>query len=241
MTYAFGAFLRYLRRLNTHRNNTYASCFRSSAPRTALKSVSPMNMTVREQKRKLQYSTGFTLVEMLVAIFVFTIVMVISMGAILSTLDANRKTQTVQLVIDNVDFALEGMARTLRTGMDYHCDLTKGTKTKPRDCKTGADSIVFEHAKGSFVDLNDNYAYKLDTGTKQIKRSIDSGVTFTPISAANVEITSLTFYVMNSDPTDEVQSRIIISVRGRAGAEIFRTKTEFNLQTMVTQRIPDIP
>lgn len=197
-----------------------------------------MNMLVFEQKRKS--AAGFTLVEMLVAIFVFIIVMVISMGAILSTLDANRKTQTVQVVIDNVDFALEGMARTLRTGMTYHCDITQGTKTEPRNCLTGADSIVFEHARGSFSDSADNYVYKLDVGRKQIMRSTDSGATFMPVSATNVEITNLTFYVMDSGTADSNQPRIVISLRGRAGVEKIRTKTEFNLQTIVTQRLPDL-
>ena len=184
---------------------------------------------------------GFTIVEMLVAIFVFTIVMVISTGAILSVLDANRKTQSVQLVVDNVDFAVESMTRTLRTGSSYHCDISAGTIINPRNCKNGADSIVFEEAKKDPNNPNDNYVYRLNTTTKQIERSTNSGSSFVPITASNVEITGLTFYVVDAeDPTDQTQPRIIISVRGKAGGADVRSSSVFNLQTTVSQRLRDI-
>lgn len=46
---------------------------------------------------------GFTLVEMIVAIFVFSVVMVISTGALVSIIGANRKAQSVKSVMNNVD------------------------------------------------------------------------------------------------------------------------------------------
>ena len=184
---------------------------------------------------------------MLVSIFVFIIVMVISVGAILSILDANRKTQTIQLVMDNVDFALEGMARTLRTGMTYHCNFNfdnPGHRLyEPRDCATGANSIVFEEAHGSLADETDNYVYQLNTTTHQIERATHTnGSNFAPITASNVEISNLMFYVLNTESaTDGIQPRVIITLRGKAGGASVRKGTEFNLQTIVSQRLPDIP
>ncbi len=194
-------------------------------------------------KKVLKNIDGFTIVEMLVAVFVFTIVMIISVGAILSILNANRKTQSTQLITDNVDFAVESMVRTLRTGMSYHCDFTVVTplRTEPNNCLGGATSIVFEQAKGDISDPNDNYVYRLNTATNQIERSIDSGVTFIPITASNVEITGLTFYVTSSISTDKEQPRILITVQGRAGGANVKSSSVFNLQTLVTQRLPDIP
>lgn len=187
---------------------------------------------------------GFTMVEMLVAIFVFTVVMIVSMAAILSTLNANKKTQSTQLVMDNIDFAVESMVRTLRTGMTYHCDFAVQSppRIKPNDCVNGANSIMFEHAKGSITNPGDNYVYKLNITTNQIERSTDSGVTFIPITASNIKITNVNFYVTSSDPTDEEQPRIILSVQGEAGDTTnARTSSIFNLQTLITQRLLDIP
>jgi len=190
---------------------------------------------------------GFTLVEMLVSIFVFIVVMLIATGAILSILDANRKTQTVQLVMNNVNFAMESMARTMRTGTKYHCnfnDTTPHPRTEPNDCLTPASSIVFEEANGSGTDPNDNWVYQLNTTTKQIELSENTGSTFTAITSPSVAVTDLAFYVLDSDDLDPPgvnrrQPRIIMVVRGTSGAQA-RTATTFNLQTVISQRLPDI-
>ena len=198
-------------------------------------------MQTRKRKRD---EKGFTIVEMLVAIFVFTIVMLVSSGAIFSILDANRKTRTIQLAIDNVDFALESMARTLRTGMSYHCDysVTFPARDMPRDCFTGVDSIVFEEANGSITDPNDNYVYRLNTVTNRIERQKNTSTGFVPITAPDILLTYLSFTVWNTNPADGVQPVIIIRLEGRVGpAADPRKITTFNLETMVTQRLPDIP
>src|SRR3989344_8697452 len=52
---------------------------------------------------------GFTLVEMIVAIALFSIVMVVSVGALLALVTANRKAQALQSVMNNLNIALDGM------------------------------------------------------------------------------------------------------------------------------------
>ncbi len=49
---------------------------------------------------------GFTLIEMIVAVAVFSIVMVVGAGALLSIVDANRRGQAQQTVINNLNFAI---------------------------------------------------------------------------------------------------------------------------------------
>ena len=62
---------------------------------------------------------GFTLIEIMVAVSIFSLIMVISMGSILSVFDANKKSQTLRTVMDNMNFTLEGMTRTIRFGRNY--------------------------------------------------------------------------------------------------------------------------
>ena len=199
-------------------------------------------MQTRKRKRD---EKGFTIVEMLVAIFVFTIVMLVSSGAIFSILDANRKTRTIQLAIDNVDFALESMARTLRTGMSYHCDYSVTTPARdvPLDCIViGANSIVFEEANGTITDPNDNYVYRLNTVTNQIERQKNTSTGFVSITAPDIPITHLSFFVWNTNSADGRQPVVIIRLEGLVGpAADPRKMTRFNLETLVTQRLPDIP
>ena len=64
---------------------------------------------------------GFTLIEMMVSIALFAIVMVMSMGAILSIVAANKKAQALNSVMTNLNFAVDSMSRDIKTGYNYHC------------------------------------------------------------------------------------------------------------------------
>ena len=72
-------------------------------------------------RRKPRLLTGFTLVELMVSVSIFAIVMFISLGSILSILDANQKSKTLRSVMDNLNSAMESMTRTVRFGINYHC------------------------------------------------------------------------------------------------------------------------
>lgn len=167
------------------------------------------------------YERGFTLIEMIVALFLFSVVMVVSTGALVSIVDANRKAQSVKSVMNNVSFALDSMVRALRVGDDYDCGVAS--------CNTvGSNSLTFTDTDGREVE------YRLSGG--QIERAIDGGAFFA-LTAPEVEIERLRFYVDGTEGSDGEQPRALIIVGGRAGQG--RTETEFNIQTLVSQRILD--
>lgn len=65
---------------------------------------------------------GFTLVEMIVALGIFSIVAVVALGALVKIISANKKAQTLQSSITNLNFALDSMSREMRVSSNYHCD-----------------------------------------------------------------------------------------------------------------------
>ena len=65
---------------------------------------------------------GFTLIEMLVAISIFMSVMVIAMGSLISIINANKKSQAIKSVVDNVTFVLDSISRKVELGKNYMCD-----------------------------------------------------------------------------------------------------------------------
>ena len=69
---------------------------------------------------------GFTLIEVLVSTGIFTVVMVIALGALLAMVERDRKAQTLKTVINNLNFALDSMSRAIRTGEEYHCGSSSG-------------------------------------------------------------------------------------------------------------------
>lgn len=164
---------------------------------------------------------GFTLVEMIVAIFVFSVVMVVSTGALVSIIGANRKAQSVKSVMNNVAFSLDSMTRALRVGTDYHCDGSSCSRD-------GGDSLAFTDVDGREVE------YRLNSTTDQIEREIDGGG-FQALTAPEVTVDRLMFYVDGVD--SEGQPRVLIVVSGRAG--VGRSETTFDIQTLVSQRTLD--
>lgn len=71
---------------------------------------------------KQQPQKGFTLIEMIVSLGVFSVVVTIAVGALLILISSNRQLQNEQSVLSNLSFAIDSMTREMRTGSHYYCD-----------------------------------------------------------------------------------------------------------------------
>lgn len=178
---------------------------------------------------------GFTLVEIMVAVSLFSFAMVISMGSIYSVMDANRKSQSLRSVMDNLNSTLESMTRTIRFGTNYHCDINAGIISVPRDCSgAGASSIVVLSSSGT------TYVYKLVGG--RITRTVGVGGVEQNLTGSDVTITNLTFRVYGSDPygngSNLYQPEVIVVISGFVGTKA-SSKSTFTVQTTISQRLFD--
>ncbi len=190
---------------------------------------------------------GFTLIEMMVAVSIFSIVMLIGVGALLSLVDANRRAQAINSVINNMNAALESMSRSVRVGTTYHCR-TNAVVPSPeeisetQDCAAGGGLLLaFEASDGDRSDPEDQIVYRLNTLQSQLERSLDSGATWVALTAPEVTIESFEFFVIGSSPLsagDAIQPRVLMKIRG--SAPVPGGSTNFSVQASVTQRIIDI-
>ncbi len=181
---------------------------------------------------------GFTLIEMLVAVALFVVIMLTVGSAVLSVLEGNRKAQATELVMNNLNFAMETIVRSLRVGSMYHCDVAVGLIDVPRDCSGGASSIAFESSGGDRGTIADQVIYQLRNNT--IERSYDGGSNFVPMTAPEVVVESVQFHVVGaSGAPDTNQPRVLVRVQGRAGVSA-RVETRFDIQTTVAQRSLDV-
>ena len=67
-------------------------------------------------------SRGFTLVEMIVSLMIFSIVAVVALAALVKIIDANNKAQTIQAAVTSLSFSLDSMSRELRSGSEIYCN-----------------------------------------------------------------------------------------------------------------------
>jgi prepilin-type N-terminal cleavage/methylation domain-containing protein len=182
---------------------------------------------------------GFSLVEMLVAVALFTVVMLISTSTLLALVDANRKAQALQSVMNNLNTAIDGMVRSIRMGTSFHCG-NAGAYAEPRDCTTGDTLFAFEPFGGSPNLTDDQWLYWYDGESKRLYKSVNAGVSRFPLTAPEVRIDEVKFYVVGSASGEQVQPKVVITMRGTAGVEKVKTQTTFNIQATAVQRVIDI-
>ena len=186
-------------------------------------------MLFHSYKRNMK--KGFTLIEIMVSLSVFIIIMTVSLGSILSILNSNEKSQTKKTAMDNLNFALESMSRTIRFGTNFYCGTTASNPPPANDCAAGATSFSVRDSNGALV------VYSLSGG--QIMKSVNGAVA-NAVTSNEINITRLTFYVFGSSGWPEIhQPRVIMSLSGIVGARV-ATQSSFNLETTVSQRKLDI-
>jgi prepilin-type N-terminal cleavage/methylation domain-containing protein len=205
---------------------------------------------------------GFTLPEMIVAIGIFTAVMFVSTGALLSIVSVNKKAQAQQSAINNLSFALENMARNIRTGSNYHCESSgePGDSSQYQsgvslqDCTSGGSLLIFDASiyDSNYVTTGDNiWAYYLKevggvgSGHYQIVKMARAGSNnreVYEVTAPEIVITGLKFYVDGTASGDSKQPKVRINVTGFAFVKENTgnpRRVDFSLQTTASQRKRD--
>lgn len=188
---------------------------------------------------------GFTLIEVLVSVSIFSIVMLVATGSVFSIVEANKKTHTLKSVMTNLNFALESMTRNIRVGTAYRCMDSSGTTVSDPtygDCTTGNVGFHLTSNLASGPNAGNyplEYTFKTDSnGVGRIYRQfigLDSSPV--PITAAEINITGMKFFAIGSASGDGKQPKVVITIQGYAGTD--STKSNFNIETMVSQRAID--
>ena len=168
----------------------------------------------------------------MVSVALFAVVMTLSVGTLLTLIDANRKAQSLKSVINNLNFGVDSITRNLRTGHTFYCDddvseMPEGTQ----ECPDGASGITFTADTGALV----GYQY---TESAIERRIVDGGDDsgWISLTAPEVVIDDMLFYVTGASEDDNVQPTVTLSVRGTAGVNT-DVDSSFNVQTTVAQRI----
>lgn len=201
---------------------------------------------------KLKSAAGFTLIEIMVAISIFSIVALISVSALIIANRVNQRAQGMKIAMDNLHFALNSMSFKLRQGGLYQCldgaapsnppDYLK-YKDSGRSCGSpnGASALAFTTPKSAGTEqsvvvyrLNENGA--IEYWYAPISNPASGLPSFVPITVENLDIQHLSFRVVNTQgPTFATSPRVFISVRGVA--QVGKDVTPFSLQTVVAERI----
>ncbi|HVZ11085.1 MAG TPA: prepilin-type N-terminal cleavage/methylation domain-containing protein [Candidatus Paceibacterota bacterium] len=158
--------------------------------------------------------SGFTLVEVMVATFVFSIIVLATSGLFTQILNNERRAFAAQKIQENGLYVLELLTREIRVSSIVNQDST--------DCS--ATSLTISHP------LNGTVTYSLSNGV--LRRTAD-GVA-TDLTSSDVQLSRLNFCVLGSGASDNATPRVTIigTMQNRTGKDI----VTFNLETTVSSR-----
>lgn len=160
--------------------------------------------------------SGFTIVELLVAMSLFTILITIAAGGFVRAI---RTQQAIVSLIDannNASLALEQMAREMRTGTSFN--------------NIGASEVQFVNAYGDIIHYHLNGSV--------IERGIEDSlgnVVYNPITASTVNVSNLTFIMLDPAKNPGYPPRITIDFT-IATTNPYLNGVSTNIQTTVSAR-----
>lgn len=169
-------------------------------------------------KTRNSVQSGFTLVEVVVAVFVFLTAIIIASGTFVSAISLQRRALNMKKVEENGRFILEMMAREIRFANPIYAP----------DRFFSSEDFNFEHP------VNGQVEYSLRD--KKARRYAVTQGADTFISSPDVEVTRMLFYISGNTANDDKQPRVTIILSLRAGGSS-REAATIDLQTTVTQRV----
>ena len=163
---------------------------------------------------KLNNNRGFTTLELLTTVFVFSLAAASIASILARSLELQRRSTVIQKIQENAMFVLESMAREIRV-----------SAIRDQDSNCTATFLSLAHP------VNGDISYSLSSGS--VTRVDDDGDVGN-LSSNDVEFTRLLFCITGSAVSDNMPTRITIiaTIRDRSTKPI----APINLQTTIDSR-----
>jgi prepilin-type N-terminal cleavage/methylation domain-containing protein len=187
---------------------------------------------------KLKKNKAFTLIELMVATTIFTIIMLMGVGSLVSTSNAAKYSQRLRIAVDNVNFAMESMTREIRMGTNYYCGSSYTMSPDDKSVNDCTEEGIVAFVPQQIVSSPGRIGYfrKLrsdGSNTYTLIRCVETGSNCISVVADNINVTELKFSVKGSGINDFIQPSVIISMKGVVNVGV---GTPFYLRSMASQR-----
>ena len=134
------------------------------------------NLT-KTDTRDMPKASGFTLIEMMVAVSIFAIVALIATSTLMLIMDASRRADATRSLVDNLNFALDSMSDKIRGGNNF-----SGT---PGSCDS---EFTFQDRLSRDIQ----YQFINSAGATLIQQCIN-GLSCRSITSTEIEIQNISF------------------------------------------------
>lgn len=221
------------------------------------KNINQKNMSIHTVScipyTKYMHSRGFTLVEVMIAMAIFTILVTVGIGSVLGSMSQHKLSQNTRSVMDSLNYVMEDMARNIRLGSNIHCYTSSETvpfvltadPMDPNNCDPTEEThtIIFNDLRG------DQLKYTItpsvgSTPNKILKQQVTDAEpqNITPPEVV-IDYARSGFMVRGACPStgttcsDTGQPTVVIRLSGKVVYQ--DTETRFAIGTTVTPRALD--
>lgn len=188
----------------------------------------------RSSSMKISGNHGFTLIEIMVSVSIFTVIITTGIGALVSIVNTYEVTQKQKKVHDGLNYALESMTREIRLGRNYYSnpDLSNGSQGQVNNSNPGSESSIgFDAAEGPTYIM-----YYLDNGVLMVSKNGERNAL---TNDNEVVVEDLRFRVSGTQPGstgDNIQPSVWIQIKAvTQGGD-----RETVVQSFVSQRSLDV-
>lgn len=179
---------------------------------------------------------SYTLIEVLVAVSIFTIIIAAPAGFLVGSLKGQQKALASQKLLDNTSYTLEYISRALR--------MAKKELSSPPNCLTVCGSGCNyetnppQNDSIKFIDYNEVCTEFFLEGTR-LKESKDEIENY--LTSEDLEIISLKFKLSGESQADNDQPRITLFLEIKGGkGQTDELRPLIKIQTTISQRNLDV-
>ncbi|HEY4494976.1 MAG TPA: type II secretion system protein [Candidatus Paceibacterota bacterium] len=168
-----------------------------------------MPMTLIANKNN---ESGLTMIELIVAMGIFGLVVSMTAGIFVLSIISQRRIIALRNTEDNIRFAIEAMAREMKTGQNF---------------SGGGSSIAFTNARGEAA------VYRLNGNV--IEKSSDGGASYSAVSGAEIVVNYLNFYLMGQAIGDGLEPRVTVAIG--VTSSVGNQTANLKIQTTISERL----
>jgi len=195
----------------------------------------------KNRREKTSYSSnskrwGFTLVEILTAISLFSIIIVSLFGFFHSAFLSQGKSLNSIYLLDNASFLSEYMARAIRMAqkdINGNCIAAKANFYQPES--NHIKFLKYNSATSTLATttINECQEFFLQDGALMLGKDGD----FQALTPADIVVSNLSFYISGGEQSDFLQPRVTFVLKMENQKKPIQS---INIQTTVSQRQLDV-
>lgn len=212
------------------------------------------------KKNKIKNVAGYTMIELLIATTVFTIVALGALTILFAAQNGYDRVSGSRIITDNINLVLDTMSREIKFGTDYLCvnsignfasTLNPNYNVLPATSAIGKCNAIAFFPQGKTDEKIVYYFNTASSTINQVKYN-RSGTSFmrdlvfgdVSLTSTGFKVVSLNFELSGISRTDYLQPKVFLTTTGVIDFSIKKngaivSTTTFSAQTTITQRLLD--